>query len=333
MKKLIKKNLDIKLKKFQTGKFSPKDFIIADAKDADMGGGVPAPGNIRDQSGKIKKNFKSLENYLHAMEDITKSGLVDIMLMSASNAERLISRGLFKNSPVTPAIRLNDTSDIWGVRHGIYQNNFAKPFRTVNMKNIKKLADLGLFSITFSRNVELDISMLNAYRDFRIEAQSHKIRHFLEVFNSPVDIGLDIKETGEYVNDCILKTLAGQVNAERPLFLKIAYNGPKAMEELASYDPNNLIVGILGGSKGTTRDCFELLHKASKYGAKVALFGRKINLAEDQKLILKTMRMVIEGLQPLEGVKHYHDQLQKKNIRPDRSLSKDTLITESVLKL
>ena len=45
------------------------------------------------------------------------------------------------------------------------------------------------------------------------------------------------------------------------------------------------------------------------------------------------MRMVIEGLQPLEGVKHYHDQLQKKNIRPDRSLSKDTLITESVLKL
>ena len=55
------------------------------------------------------------------------------------------------------------------------------------------------------------------------------------------------------------------------------------MEELASYDPNNLIVGILGGGKGTTRDCFELLHKASKYGAKVALFGRKINLAEDQK--------------------------------------------------
>ena len=62
MKKLIKKNLDIKLKKFQTGKFSPKDFIIADAKDADMGGGVPAPGNIRDQSGKIKKNFKTIRS-------------------------------------------------------------------------------------------------------------------------------------------------------------------------------------------------------------------------------------------------------------------------------
>ena len=53
----MKKNLDIKLKKFQTGKFSPKDFIIADAKDADMGGGVPAPGPVRDTSGRIKKKI------------------------------------------------------------------------------------------------------------------------------------------------------------------------------------------------------------------------------------------------------------------------------------
>ena len=105
------------------------------------------------------------------------------------------------------------------------------------------------------------------------------------------------------------------------------------MEELASYDPANLIVGILGGGKGTTRDCFELLHKANKYGAKVALFGRKINLAEDQQLILKTMRRVIEGLGPSDGVKYYHDQLIKKKINPDRSLTQDLLITEAVLKL
>ena len=329
----MKKTLDIKLKKITSGKDLAKDFIIADAKDADMGGGVPAPGPIRNQSGKIIKSFKKLNSYLDTMKDNTKSQLVDIMLMSASNAERLISDGVFKNSPVTPAIRLNDTSDIWGVRHGTYKSNYAKPFRTVNIKNIKKFIDLGLFSITFSRNVEMDINMLNAYRDFRMEAQDHDLRHFLEVFNSPVDIGLNIKETGQYINDCILKTLAGQVNAERPLFLKIAYNGPGAMEELASYDPKNLVVGILGGNQGTTRDCFELLSKANKYGAKLALFGRKINLSEDQNLILKTMRMVIEGLNPLEGVKYYHDQLHKKNIKPDRSLSKDNVITEPVLKL
>ena len=37
---------------------------------------------------------------------------------------------------------------------------------------------------------------------------------------------------------------------------------------------------MLGGGAGTTRDCFELLHQAERYGARVALFGRKINLAE-----------------------------------------------------
>ena len=37
---------------------------------------------------------------------------------------------------------------------------------------------------------------------------------------------------------------------------------------------------MLGGGAGTTRDCFELIHQAQKYGARVALFGRKINLAE-----------------------------------------------------
>ena len=105
------------------------------------------------------------------------------------------------------------------------------------------------------------------------------------------------------------------------------------MEELAGYDPKNLIVGILGGGKGTTRDCFELISKSCKYGAKVALFGRKINLAEDQQLIVKTMRDVVNGMTSTEGVKFYHDQLKKKKIKPDRSLEKDLMITEKVLKL
>ncbi len=327
------KTLEKKLKKIHSGKYSYKDFIIADAKDADMGGGIPATGQNRDESGKKLNSYKNLDGYLDAMKNMTKSGLVDIMLMSASNAEKLIKKQVFKNSNVTPAIRLNDTTDIWMMRHGIYRDSFAKPFRTANIKNVKKLTNLGLFSLTFSRDVDLDLSMLNAYRDFRVEAQENNLSHFMEVFNSPVGIGLNVKEMGDYVNDCILKTLAGVTNAERPLFLKIAYNGPKAMEELASYDPNNLIVGILGGGKGTTMDCFELLSKASKYGAKVALFGRKINLAEDQKLIVKVMREVVGGLSSAEAVKYYHDQLKKKKINPDRALSDDLKITEAVLKI
>lgn len=329
----MKKSLDLKLQRIRNYNFSPKDFIIADAKDADMGGGIPAPGNKRNKNRLILNQYKNLKDYLDLMESMTKSKLVDIMLMSASNAEELFKKGIFKNSPVTPAVRMNDTSDIWGIRHGNYKKEMATPFRTANLKNVKKYANLGLFSITFSKSLNHDLEMLNSYRDFREEAEKNNFNYFLEVFNPQTKTGLNQLQLGEYVNDCILKTLAGQLKSERPLFLKIAYNGPKAMEELAGYDPKNLIVGILGGGKGTTRDCFELISKSCKYGAKVALFGRKINLAEDQQLIVKTMRDVVNGMTSTEGVKFYHDQLKKKKIKPDRSLDKDLMITEKVLKL
>jgi hypothetical protein len=188
--------------------------------------------------------------------------------------------------------------------------------------------------MTFSKDIDFDLAMLNAYRDFRIEALNFKFNHFLEVFNPPINIGLKPIELGDYVNDCIIKAIAGQTKDERPLFLKIAYNGPKAMEDLATYDPENLIVGILGGSKGTTRDCFELINKASKYGARVALFGRKINLSEDPILLVKIMRAVIEAdLKTDEAVKLYHDELKQKKLIPDRPLKKDLQITNPILKL
>ncbi len=53
------------------------------------------------------------------------------------------------------------------------------------------------------------------------------------------------------------------------------------MEELVAYDPH-LVVGILGGSAGTTYDAFKMLAEAKKYGARAALYGRKINSAECQ---------------------------------------------------
>ena len=330
----MNKSLEIKLEKIKKLNYKPKDFIIADAKDADMAMGIITPGPERDERGKILKTYKKLNDYKKAMVSMSKSNLIDIMLMSASVGEDLIKKKIFKNSKVTPAIRMNDTSDIWLMRNGNYRSTNPRPFRSARLNSVSKFANLGLFSMTFSKNVDFDLSMLNAYRDFRIEATNYKFKHFLEVFNPPINIGLKPKELGDYINDCIIKAIAGQTKDERPLFLKIAYNGPKAMEDLATYDPTNLIVGILGGSKGTTRDCFELINKASKYGAKVALFGRKINLSESPKSLVKIMRAVIEeNLKTDEAVKVYHDELKQKNLVPDRSLKKDLEITDPILKL
>ena len=323
------KTLDTKLARIHSGKYTPKDFIIADAKDGDMGFGTTAPGPIRG-SGKLKTKSQ----YLEAMTEMTKSGLVDIMLMSASSAEALHEKKLFTKSKVTPAVRLNDTTDIWSQRGQNYKADFSQPFRTARPDKVKKLCDLGLYSVTFSNDVDADLWSLENYRQFREEATKSKMRHFFEVFNPAMDIGLSTAELGHYINDSIVRCLAGAMSAEQPLFLKMQYNGAAAMEELASYDPQRLVVGILGGAKGTTRDTFELVSQAERHGARVALFGRKINFAEAPLELVRIMRLVIERLiSPGEAVKMYHGYLVKNRMHPDREVADDMEITDPVLKI
>ena len=89
---------------------------------------------------------------------------------------------------------------------------------------------------------------------------------------------------------------------------------------------------MLGGGAGTTRDCFELIHQAQKYGARVALFGRKINLAESPLDIVRLMRAVSDGaLTPSEAVEDYHDALHRKGLKPARDFADDREITETAL--
>jgi hypothetical protein len=103
------------------------------------------------------------------------------------------------------------------------------------------------------------------------------------------------------------------------------------MEELAQYDPN-LVVGILGGSAGTTLDAFQLIHDAQKYGARVALFGRKINNAEHQLAFIEMLRLITDGkLSPGEAVRAYHGVLQGKGIQPHRPLEEDLKLTDQTM--
>jgi hypothetical protein len=102
------------------------------------------------------------------------------------------------------------------------------------------------------------------------------------------------------------------------------------MEELVRYDPN-LIVGILGGSAGTTYDAFKLLAEAKKYGARVALFGRKINNAENQLAFVHCLRLIADGqVGPDEAVRAYHGVLQRLGVKPHRPLEKDLELQTAV---
>jgi hypothetical protein len=263
--------------------------------------------------------------------------------MSAYVNEQLaIKEGLFTNSYVTPAARANDTTDVWAVRHGCYTSEPAQPFRTATIDQIQcgriecdpgeiPGANLGLYSVTFVNDLEQDRETLLAFKEFRDEAERKGFRYFLEVFDPNVPSGVPAEKLGEFINDNILRSLAGVPESGRPLFLKIVYHGPRAMEELAQYDPN-LVVGILGGSAGTTFDAFKLIHDAQKYGARVALFGRKINNAEHQLAFIEMLRLITEGkLSPDEAVRAYHGVLQGKGIKPKLSLEKDLELTDQAM--
>jgi hypothetical protein len=323
------KTLDAKLKRITSGKYKPTDFIVADAKDPEMSAGVSSTGpkDLHDEG----KGFLPVETFRQSIIDVVKQGVVDIMLVAASSLEAIAAKGVFKKSHVTPAIRANDATDIWRARGSSYAKEFARPFRTANLAHCKKFSDLGLYSVTFNNDLSADYAHLEAYNEFRAEASKLKFRHFLEVFNPNAPKNLSPEQMPFFVNDNILRCLGGMTRADRPLFLKMPFNGRKAMEELASYD-TELVVGILGGGGGTTRDCLELIHQGEKSGARVALFGRKIKLAESPLDLLSFFRPVIERqITPEEAVKAYHAVLKKKNLKPVRSLEDDQMITESVL--
>src|SRR3954463_3196835 len=99
----MQKSLDRKLAAIHADPSGAKDFILADAKDADMAFGIGAPGRSPEMhAGEVR--MRTLSEYRDQIRQIARQGLVDIMLMSASSVEQLaIQEGLFTNSHVTPA--------------------------------------------------------------------------------------------------------------------------------------------------------------------------------------------------------------------------------------
>ena len=329
------KSLDQKLANLHANPFGAKDFILADAKDADMAAGIASPGKDA-----VTGKLRSLSEYRDQMREIVKQGLVDIMLMSASTGEQLaIRERIFDASHITPAVRANDTTDIHLLTGGTYAAAPSRPFRTATIEQIqsgkvnptdtqRRLGpDLGLYSITYNNDIEFDYATLSAYKEFRIEAEAKGFRHFLEVFDPNACGDACPHDLGRFTNDLIVRTLAGVPRSGRPIFLKIAYHGAKAMEELVAYDPH-LVPGILGGSSGTTYDAFKLLEDAKKHGARAALFGRKINNSEHQLTMARYLRALADGqIAAEEAVKAYHGDLAKLSIKPHRSLKEDSELT------
>ncbi|MBM4077449.1 MAG: hypothetical protein FJ267_17620, partial [Planctomycetes bacterium] len=190
----VTKSLDEKLASIHLDPFGSKEFIIADAKDADMAFGMSAAGTTTaprqqrvissgTESPERHENevrHKTLAEYREQIRQVIHQGIVDIVLMSASTSDQLtIKERLFESSHVTPAARANDTSDIHLPRGGKTHQEPARPFRTAHLDHIQcgKLdcdpadrtlgANLGLYSVTFTNDLTRDLEMLQRYKEFR----------------------------------------------------------------------------------------------------------------------------------------------------------------------
>src|SRR3982751_5056595 len=130
---MMQKSLDTKLAAIHADPHGARDFILADAKDADMATGLAAPGKDA-RTGKPR----SLADYRDQMREVARQGLIDIMLMSASTSEQLtIRERLFDRTAVTPAVRSNDTTDIHLPAGGSYGTEPSRPFRSATIEQIQ----------------------------------------------------------------------------------------------------------------------------------------------------------------------------------------------------
>lgn len=318
------KRFEQKLECMKKGSFSPEDFILADAKDADMAAGLSGVGRVRGANTRLR----NLGEFDDEIARVIEQDIVDIMLTSVSTMERLNKRGALADSAIQPAVRLNDTTDVWRIRHADFNRQSATPFRTANLFDLP--VNLGLYSVTFSGIAEEDAFALDCFREFRAEASEAGVRYFLEIFN-PSHSPIASEDFGDFNNDMLTRALAGVTEKDRPVFLKLAYNGAESLAELTSFDPS-LVVGIMGGGSGTTRDCLELLSQAQHAGARAALFGRKILDAEDPLSMIAMMRAVTNRtLTPEQAVTEYHQRLDAQQISPQRSIIQDQQVTESTL--
>jgi hypothetical protein len=337
---LAVKSLDQKLAQLKANPDADV-FILADAKDADMAFGIGSPGKSPEaHTGETR--FRSIEEYRDLMRKITHQGLVDIMLMSVNTNSRLtLEERLFEHSHITPAIRANDTTDVHLARGSAYAKEASRPFRSASLDHAQcghldcapeerhLGANLGLYSVTFNNNLNDDLPILEEFHRFREEAERKGFHYFLEVFDPNVPGRVPGDVLPGFLNDMITRMLAGVAPAGMPRFLKIVYHGRKAVEELRNYD-SSLVVGILGGSAGTTFDAFDMLWDAKQAGAKVALYGRKINNAENQLAFIQFLRLIADGLiGPAEAVRAYHSVLAKLGVKPHRSLEQDLQRTDT----
>ena len=174
---MTQKRLFEKLARIAADSAASRDFMICDAKDSDMGFGLTHTGPRRDMRGRATERFRSRAEFLDQIRSIVRQDIVDLMLMSVWTLDQLaLQERVFEGSAIATAVRANDSTDVWALRHATYRDTPSLPFRTAVLEHAmhgrllpgagpSAGADFGLYSITFNNDPEADTHLTRAYRE------------------------------------------------------------------------------------------------------------------------------------------------------------------------
>ena len=131
---------------------------MADAKDRHRGRASPRGRPGTRTHGAMPQLARA--EFLDPIHAIVHQDVVDVMLSSVSNFEMLVNA---RRSPtgVKPAFRANDTTDVWRDPGGT-SRHASRPFRTATLPRVKPLTDLGLYSITYTNDINADVASLRS---------------------------------------------------------------------------------------------------------------------------------------------------------------------------
>ena len=242
--------IDDKLARIRAGDYAKGDFIIADAKDGDMGPSMRSCGPRRRKDG-TQDGFRTRGEFLDSVEAIVRQDVVDVMLTSLSNYEALAARGVYEGSRVMPAGSAPTTPPTSGcsaapaTRLSPRARSAAPTWRAQRRSDASSASTRSPSTTTSTGTTPRSITSRGSARTRRRTTSGTSWRSSTRTrrATSPP------RDVPGFVSDAMMRCLAGLTKAERPEFLKIAYNGPAALEELAAYDPS-VVVGILGRRRG-----------------------------------------------------------------------------------
>lgn len=309
------KTLQRKLRALRNDPSSSGAFILADAKESDWAlAGLPQRICRSMERPDASFPYPSRKAYLNQIDELLEDSPLDLMVISPGLSAKLtLGGGPFDRSGVSPSVR--------------FMPGESLPPPT----SLLDSGPIPLFSLGFCRDADLDRSELDAYETFR-RSGAASARHIMELFPACGCDGGPPARVGDILNDRLLHSILEVPPTVRPALLQAPYYGPRLMEQLAGCLPG-VPVGILGGAPGTTFDAFQLLHESSRYGARGAVFGRRIAAAEHQPSFIRMMDYVARGeASPAEAVHAYHGVLQELRVAPRRDLSEDLLASSILLR-